>query len=85
MKIVKLSVHKNNKQQRESKQLRTKAVRMFKDCINQQNVSGYAIVTWDRDGLITSCSDITNKESNITSATLPETLKTIFLDRYLNE
>lgn len=83
-KLVNLSVHKNTKRQRESKQIRTKAIRNFKDCVNKSDVVGYAIAAWDRDGKVTTCCDTSSKDSPITAATLPESLRTYFLDRFIN-
>jgi len=49
MPVVKLSVHKNNKKQRERKELRKRAIVELKDCLKQENLSGYSIVAWDED------------------------------------
>lgn len=83
IKVVNLSVHKNNKKQRESKRKRVEAVQNFKECINKPDIVGYAIATWDREGKVTTCSD-TSGDSRVTACSLPETLRTAFLDRFIN-
>lgn len=83
-KIVNLSVHKNNKRQRDSKHYRSEGVRNFKQCISKPDVVGYAIATWDREGCVTTFAETSNLESPINYLTLPESLKTAFLDRLIN-
>lgn len=81
--IIKLTVHKNTLQKRKDKQLRNDAVKYFKKCINQKDISGYAIAVWDKNAKTTSCSHVED-DSPIGRAVLPEHLKVIFLDRFIN-
>ncbi len=81
--VVKLTVHKNTLQKRRDKQMRSTAMKYFKECINKKDISGYAIAVWDKDGETTSCSH-TEKDSPIRRSTLPEHLKSIFMDRFIN-
>lgn len=48
-KIARLSVHKNNKLQKERKRLRDEARADLKVCMRQSDVAGYCIVTWSKD------------------------------------
>lgn len=83
MKVVKLTVHKNTLQKRKDKELRGQAVRHLKDCVNQADITGYAIAVWDKEGNTTSCLHVC-KNSPITTALAPEHLKGIFLKRFID-
>lgn len=83
MNVVKLSVHKNTMERRKSKALRKEAATRLKESTNQSDLVGYAIVTWNKDGKVTSCSN--TGTGVITQATLPETLKSVFLDRFITD
>ena len=83
-KIVKLSVHKNTLQKRKDKKLRSDAVKYFKECLNKPDIKGYAIAVWDKEGKTTSCLH-TEVDSPIRRTTLPEHLKSIFLDRFIGD
>lgn len=48
--VVKLSVHKNNSLQRKRKALRKDAVKQMKTCVNNPDIAGYAVVSWDASG-----------------------------------
>jgi|TARA_R110000822_G_C15145466_1_gene476672 hypothetical protein len=50
MTVVNLSVHKNNKWQRERKALRKDAVDNIKRLVNNRDVAGYVIVVWSEAG-----------------------------------
>jgi len=82
-KIVKLTVHKNTLQKRKDKQMRSDAIKYFKECLNKKDISGYVIAAWDKEGITTSVSHV-EKDSPIRRSTLPEHLKSIFLDRFIN-
>ena len=82
-KIVKLTVHKNTLHKRRNKQIRGDAAKNLRECLNNKEISGYAIAVWDKDGLTTSCSHVA-EDSPIRRTTLPEHLKSIFLDRFIN-
>lgn len=49
MTTVKLSVHKNNAEQRRRKQLRRSAVRDIKVCVESPDIAGYCVFAWDKD------------------------------------
>jgi hypothetical protein len=48
--IKRLSVHKNNKEQREQKELRREAAYEAKNCVSGQGIKGYATVAYYDDG-----------------------------------
>ena len=50
MNIVNLTVHKNNRQQRERKINRKTLIRAARDMANSECVAGFFIVSWDEDG-----------------------------------
>ena len=54
MKVVNLSVHKNNKKQREAKEFRKDAVNDFKIGISAKGIVGYAYLTWDKEGTVST-------------------------------
>lgn len=83
MTVVNLTVHKNTLHKRRDKKMRSDAVKYLKECLNNQDIKGYAIAVWDKDAKTTSCLHVENG-SPITRAVLPEHLKTIFLDRFIN-
>lgn len=61
MTIVKLSVHKNNKWQRERRALRKDAVDSVKKLVNNPDIAGYAIVAWSETGERSGSWKITSK------------------------
>lgn len=81
--IVKLTVHKNTLQKRKDKKLRSDAIKFFKECVNQKDISGYAIAVWDKNAKTRSCVHVENN-SPIGMAVVPEHLKSIFLDTFIN-
>lgn len=44
-----LTIHKNTKQQRESKQVRKDLIHASKDLAKLSYIKGYAIIVWDED------------------------------------
>jgi len=50
MSVVNLTVHKNNRQQRERKISRKTLIGAAKDMANSECVAGFFIVSWDEDG-----------------------------------
>lgn len=83
MKVVKLTVHKNTLDKRRSRELRAKNIKYCKEVINQPDTVGLAILSWDKTGRVTSYTHVP-EGSPITNHTLPETGKSVLIDRYVN-
>ena len=69
MPVVRLSMHKNTKLQRERKELRRQAVVDIKECVRSEDVAGYCIVSWNKNRDANICWDI--KEDSIDAKDLP--------------
>lgn len=50
VRVVNLSVHKNNKEQRRKKELRHSLISSAKELSHTQCVEGYFLLSWDKDG-----------------------------------
>ena len=50
MRVVNLTVHRNNRQQRERKKSRKVLVGAAKDMANSECVAGFYLVSWDESG-----------------------------------
>ena len=74
MSVVKLSVHKNNKDQKSKKDLRIAAVQDVKTCVKPKDVAGYLILTWSEDRSANICWNIRGK-SAVRVEDLPKFLK----------
>lgn len=83
-KLVKLSVHKNNRMQREAKQFRKEAVENFKIGINARNVSGYSFVSWNEEGILTTAYSLRNN-SPFAAHTIPDLCKMALMRRLLEK
>lgn len=83
MKIVKLTVHKNTLDKRKAREFRAQNIKYCKQVINQPNAVGIAIMSWDKSGKVTTYTHIP-EGSPITNHTLPETAKSVLIDRYVN-
>ena len=82
MKVVNLTVHKNTLAKRRIKEGRKNAVQDMKRLVNNKDIAGYAIATWNKDGDVRAFHHHIS-DSLITSHTLPETLKMSFTYRYV--
>lgn len=49
MKVVNLSVHKNNRKQRLKKEFRKEAVKKVKELVTRQDIDGVCILAWHED------------------------------------
>lgn len=54
--VISLSVHKNTLEKRKSKNFKKAYRKAAKSC-ESNNMDGFAIVSWDKDGARTSCYD----------------------------
>lgn len=61
MTIVKLSVHKNNKLQREKKNFRKDAIQSMARRMKFDDVAGYALVVWYKNGRRNTSWNITSE------------------------
>ena len=80
MKVVKLSMHKNNKKQREAKEFRKNAIRNFKNAVNIHDTIGYAFLSWNENGDMSTSYSVP-EESPFPTQTLPEVVKFAFIER----
>lgn len=69
MSVVRLSMHKNTKLQRERKELRRQAVVDVKKCVRNEDVAGYCVMSWNKEGAANICWDI--NEDSIDAKDLP--------------
>lgn len=74
MSVVKLSVHKNNKMQKEKKRLRNSAKNDIRQMLSPENVAGYCIVTWSKDREASAAWNSTS-ESDVYSQDIPKFIK----------
>jgi len=74
MNIVKLSVHKNNSEQRKAKDFRKRAISNFKRSVCSENMSSYAFVTWNKESGYNTGWDISNKTA-VRPELMPDSVK----------
>ena len=84
MKVVKLSVHKNNKKQREAKEFRKHAISNFKSGVNREGVIAYAYIAWDKTGEISTGYCVPD-DSPFPVHSVPEVSKMSLTERILRE
>jgi len=78
MNIVKLSVHKNNSEQRKAKDFRKRAISNFKRSVCSENMSSYVFVTWNKEGGYRTGWDI-SKESAAKPEFMPDYVKQLLI------
>jgi hypothetical protein len=83
MKVVKLSVHKNTKLQREAKEFRKSAISNFKKMLNNSNATNYVVVAWSDDGCYFDTSWSLSDNSKLSPAATPELVKVALLDKLI--
>ena len=70
-----LTIHKNTKQQRESKEIRKSLISEAKELAKLQNISGYAIVVWN-DECAANC-DWWSSPPHMPGLVVPEFVKKV--------
>ncbi len=75
---VSLSVHRNNRAQREAKRIRRMLKDDMKDLTAMPDIAGYAVVAWDT-GRKSRAKWYTPKEGPVSLAVMPEHVKVTLL------